>query len=392
MRTEEDIRAAYESLARQAPDTAAVLAAVRANAGPPGRKHGRWRLLAPLTAAAAVIAVVGSLIAVGSIGGPAASRRIPPNAPAPDGAPRYYLVLTQRREGQPLSTFHVRALLRDTASGAVLANVDLPAGFSSIAAVAGAANDRTFVLAVQRTTAPGGQPPASFWRAQFDPARRAVTLTRLPIPVMRGNEPIDGMALSPDGTRLAVATRVPKTNQEQISVYSMTTYAVRTWRGNIGSSAVGMSFDQAGQLAYDCESCSPDGVWLLDTTTAGGSLKADSRLAVGMPNDVDFLDRAVLLTRDGRTVVGAEIRATHTGLRAEIAEYSAATGRLTRTLLPARNAPEQVEWTNTSGTVLIVAAPRKNGLELGVLRGRQFTRIPNPNQFPALINPVEIAF
>jgi hypothetical protein len=406
MRTEEDIRAAYESVARQAPDAAPVLAAVRDHANAASRprarrgrqllalrdSRSRWRLLAPVTAAAAVIAVVGSLIAVGSIGGPASrSGAAAANAPGPDGAPRYYLVLTQRREGQPLSEFRAHALLRDTASGALLARVAPPAGFNSIAAVAGAANDRTFVLAVQRKLAPGGRPPTTFFRAQFDPERRAVTLTRLPIPVMRGNEPIDGLALSPDGTMLAVATRVPREElREQISVYSMATGAVRVWQQRSPSLIRTLSFDRAGQLAYIMQS-GQIGIWLLDTATPGGGLIADSRLAVGLPNDVAFFDGVVLLTGDGRTAVGAEIRESHASLRTEIAEYSTATGRQTRSLLPAHDGLDQVAWTNPSGTTLIVVGPGKRGFVLGVLSGKRLTPIPDPSGIGS-IDPTAVAF
>jgi hypothetical protein len=73
----------------------------------------------------------------------------------------------------------------------------------------------------------GGE-PATVFRAQIDPSRRAVTLTALPIPPIRPSGQVDGLALSPDGSRLAVLMRLARS--QQLSVYSMTSGAVKVWR------------------------------------------------------------------------------------------------------------------------------------------------------------------
>src|SRR5215472_10966162 len=104
MRTEEDIRAAYRALARQAPDADAVLTAVQEQldkASADGQKGRRGRRpLAALASAVAVMAVIGGSIALAVGGGAAphpAGKSTGPAAnsqPGPGGAaPQYYMQL-----------------------------------------------------------------------------------------------------------------------------------------------------------------------------------------------------------------------------------------------------------------------------------------------------------
>lgn len=64
-------------------------------------------------------------------------------------------------------------------------------------------------------------------------------------------------------------------------------------------------------------------------------------------------------------------------------EFSASTGRLVRTLHEVEGEVfNSLEWTNSSGSVLVVAAPAKTGGKtvLGVLSGRRFVAIPGAPQ------------
>jgi hypothetical protein len=378
MRTEDDIRAAFRELARQAPDADDVLTAVRnrletANAGQHAR-HGR-RLLAGLASAAAVMAVIGGSIALAA-GGHAPRRaaasppaQVPDAQPGPPGtAPPYYLILPNNGMGPDVAVV-------DTATGATLATVRPPKPFRSFGYIIGAADDRTFVLAAQRTALGGA---ATLFRARFDPSRRAVTLTALPIPPTQAN-PQD-MALSPDGSRLAVLTA--QARSAQLSVYSMTTGAVKVWRQvwrqPSGGVAYEVSWGRGGILAWNWHS----GVWLLNTATAGGGLIANSRLAVSAPYGWTF-GLGAMLTPDGRTVVAAQERWLHQerllrrGTNSEFAEYSAKTGRQIEALWPEHYAIENLGWTSPSGNVLIVEVTylAKNRYVLGTLSGGRLTPI-----------------
>jgi hypothetical protein len=75
-------------------------------------------------------------------------------------------------------------------------------------------------------------------------------------------------------------------------------------------------------------------------------------------------------------------------LQDEIEEYSTATGRPIRTMgrVTGHSGNEIVQWTNASGSVLVVAASPGPGKApvFGVLRGSQFRPIPGapmPSEF-----------
>src|SRR5207302_10914146 len=115
-------------------------------------------------------------------------------------------------------------------------------------------------------------------------------LTRLPITAPDG---VNGLALSADGTKLAMGIRLDTSSE--IRVYSLATGAVRTWSaGGSGFVAEGMMGPQDAASI----SCAADGrhllfQWvddkyvfherLLDTSLGGSSLIADSRLLLTPP-------------------------------------------------------------------------------------------------------------
>ena len=392
MRTEDDIRAAFRQAAEQAPDADDVLAAVREQLAKPGAgqlRAGRTgtravhRPLAALAAAVAVLAVIAGSIALAT-GGHAPHRaaasppaQVPDAQPGPPGkAPPYYMIVLNNGIGPDVAVM-------DTATGARLATVRPPKPYRIFDYIIGARDDRTFVLAASRNALGGA---ATLFRARFDPSRRAVTLTALPIPPTPANP--QNMALSPDGSRLAVLTG--QARSAQLSVYSMTTGAVKVWRQvwrqPSGGEAYEVSWGRGGVLAYNWDS----GVWLLNTATAGGGLIADSRLAVSAPHGWTFGPGA-LLTPDGRTVVAGQERFRHgerlmrRGTNSEFAEYSAKTGRQIGALLPEHDAIENLGWTSPSGNVLIVEvtylAKNRQGRNvpgryvLGTLSGGRLTPI-----------------
>ena len=389
MRTEDDIRAAFRTLARQAPDADAVLAAVReqletASAGQRHDRRGR-RPLSALASAIAVMAVIGGSIAL-AVGGHAPHRaasssgQVVNSQPGPSGTPpRYFMALAPIGKS-PLS----QAVVVDTATGATLATMLPPRHFNTFWTVTGAADDRTFVLAAEyipwkRSLA---NPAITLFRARYDPGRRRITLTALPIPAIAPDERFNGLALSPDGTTLAVSTT--QRRFEQLSVYSMTSGAAKLWRQPSRAPAGRLSWGRGGILAYNWDDSPHWGVWLLNTATAGGRLIANSRLAVAVPRGWAFIGGA-LLTPDGRTVVAAQTRFLghlHHGTNYEFAGYSARTGGKVWVALPLHDGTEELGWAGPSGTVLVMQTWATNGLGLvyEVLSGNRLTPIPNSSQ------------
>jgi DNA-binding beta-propeller fold protein YncE len=395
MRTEDDIRAAFRQAAEQAPDADAVLAAVRerldkasagqARAGQAGPRAVH-RPLAALASAVAVMAVIGGSIALAAGGhAPHRAAAIGGHVPhriavsvwssgldvrnqGPGGAPPYYLTLVNNN-GTGLDY----AAVVDTATGATLATVRPPKPFHTFDYVVGAADDRTFVLEAQRTF---GGDATTLFRVQIDPSRRAVTLTELPIPPIRPDGQVNGVALSPDGSMLAVLMRLA--GSQLLSVYSMTSGAVKVWRQPGTAMAWAPSWGRGGILAFNWRS----GVWLLNTATAGGGLIANSRLAVTESHGWNFGVGAVL-TPGGRTVVAAQARFLHPGNKCEFAEYSAKTGRQIEALWPEHDGIDDVGWVSPSGNVLIVEVTAKNREVLGTLRGGRLTPIPSQAVGPA---------
>ena len=384
MRTEDDIRAAFRTLAREAPDADAVLTAVReqldkANAVQPhDRQRGVRRPLAAVASVVAVLAVIGASIAL-AVGGHAPHRiasskgKTANSRPGhPVTAPPYYLAEISNRKGPG-----EHAAVIDTATGATLATVRPPKPFSTFAAITGASDDRTFVLGAERGV--GGA--ITLFRARFAPSRRKVTLTALPIPAIPAHERFDGLALSPSGSRLAVSTTASGRRSEQLSVYSMMTGAVKVWRQSSLAPAYTLSWGADGMLAYNWDGSPHYGVWLLNTATSGGGLIANSRLATALPHGWAFVWGA-LLSPDGSTVVAAEMRMSgnlHTHrTNFEFGEFSAATGAQTHVLLPQHDGQESLIWTNPSGKVLVVQTETRQGMTLGVLGGGRLAPIPNP--------------
>jgi hypothetical protein len=412
MPNEDDLRAAFRSLAAQAPAAASVLTAVRQS--PPPRAfspRGRWplirRLLIPFSAAAAIVAVVACVTAIAGRthdrGAGASARQLLRRAP------RYYLELVGDSVNGP---YH--AIIRDTVTGATLAAAWPPRPFWSFSAVAGGSDDRTFVLAAQRHDEPAPVAQRKLFIARFNPADGRLIISALPIPEFPMQVTVTGIALSPGAGTLAVALGTGRRQtQAQIRVYSLLTGAVRVWQapGFVGAPDVANSitWGPAGILAVNYLDSLPGSisVRLLNTRTAGGSLLADSRLVIcsKQPGGFQFSGNGVL-TPDGKKIVapawrlngwksaappctpgaaGARSRlnsaALGSALTSEYREFSAASGRPTGILYRTRTMNYSVLWASSSGSVLVVEARRpgapKSALNpvYGVVAGQRFVPV-----------------
>jgi hypothetical protein len=407
MRTEDDIRAAFRALAREAPDAGAVLTAVRKQLDKPsaGTRQGGPRAvrrrMAPLAAAAAVVAVTAAAVAL-------ANGQTSHRAPAISGSglnrvPRYYMSLALTHKSKYRTTFS--AVVKDTVTGATLVTVRPPDHFGTFAGVAGAADDRTFVLAAQKFPAqPGAGAAIKLYRAVFYPAKAAVTLTALPIPQIPAAESFDGLALSPSGASLAVGISTSPQQRgdgrQQLRVYSLPSGAVKVWQQSPGFGLQGqLSFAQSGVLAFNWAGQPAAGIWLLRTGTSGGDLTKHSQLAVGtVMGRYDVVGG--VLSGDGSIITAvATIPAVGTGAvtagragsnlstvqapgqapgNSKIVQFSVQTGRAIRILWRSRYLASLL-WSSSSGDVLIVQAPAtRSGKRwiIGVLHGGHLTPIP----------------
>ena len=241
----------------------------------PRRHWVRWT--APLAAAAAVVAVAGSLALVKSADRAPAQSSVAPasSAPAsssaptgPGGIPRYYVALESPGGGKP-----EQVIVGDTVTGKTLP-LTLP-GTRPISVVA-AANDRTFIVATQTTlqsAADGKVKPGKWLKVQVNPGTATdplvASITPTPIaPLQPANSgsgvefgTVESSALSASGQELAV-TEATGVSQERSASGQVTTTAPNTMALKVFSVAT-------GQLLHDWSYTAPAGHFLSNTPTWG---------------------------------------------------------------------------------------------------------------------------
>jgi hypothetical protein len=267
-------------------------------------RGGGW--LVPIAAAAAVVAVAATLVAVRNSpraaheasAGPAASRPgAAASAPAsadPEALPGYFVAIsglqtmgTLPPAGQSGTVKDPRpdsVVVGETLTGKRLATVTPPTG-DTFVGVTGAADDRTFVLdSVHLASGRGGMlwttQERTWYLLRIRPGATPVaTVTRINFPVPSAAD-IDGIALSPDGTKLAMFYQVagagagsafPYSGPFTLAIYSVATGAVlRSWTGGNPTH---------GSLAYGSDNGLPDSSNLLTWTSDGQRLAFDYRIS-----------------------------------------------------------------------------------------------------------------
>ena len=174
--------------------------------------HRHWfPWLTPLAAAAVMIMLAITLVTLRNMpNGPVVPAARP--TAASDAVPTYYAELVQEPGGENNPD---QIQVRETLTGHLVATVKPPPG-ATFAGVTGAADDRTFVVDTQpgaiQSLHPADQSvlPRTWYLLRLSPgSARPATLTRLPIPPSPLGTGVDAIALSPDGTRLAVAFQTP---------------------------------------------------------------------------------------------------------------------------------------------------------------------------------------
>lgn len=387
--TEDRLRAATQAAAATVPPDSAPPLELPAG---PARRPGlfRWiRPMIPLAAALSVIVAISAAIALTQAmrGSPAPPRGATADGRVPLGdVPRYYAVLGGAA-GMP-----GRAVIRATATGRVLATVTPPRPYGGFTFISGAADDRTFVLAAQRwwKIAPGSRgqaaenrdntTPVAFFRLRFDPATRAARLTALPTAGQLSAADLAGIAVSPDGTRLALIVRTAT-----VRVITLATGMARNWAwpgnravpaidrggsfwvGNAKPYGVPLSWTADGRtLAFQlwARSGGITEVRLLDTAAPGSSLVSARRSVafIGLGHVKAGPYGNTIITPDGTRVV--TVTSPHGTVQTQVTEYSAVTGQRAGAAAgtAGRLLPQDVLWTSRDGSMLIVSAtPRGPG-------------------------------
>jgi hypothetical protein len=348
--------------------------------------------------------------------------------------PRYYVSIESLGNPNFSPSY---AVVRSTVTGASMGTVAASAD-RTVVAVTAAANDRTFILDEQPSVSASPNAnqsfePRSFTKLSLGPDGHVLSLAQVPLSVAAG-QLMTGFALSPDGTKLAIAVQPDNNKREpdltELKVVTLATGATMTWTAN-GTMGFGpddarsLSWtDNERTLAFDWAASGPGvhtGVWLLNLDTGGGSLLADSREAVTLVNQASLgpaplpssttvpvirpastsggqpvtpptCQEDSIITPDGSAIVcGADTALNETvpangiglqrGAETEFFEYSAVSGKVARvlghwTFGSVGALSVEVLWSNASGSVLIGVIPNSRGGRVGVISGNEFTPLP----------------
>jgi hypothetical protein len=362
----------------------------------PGETWSTWGpRLAPWAAALAVVALVVTLVNVGppaTQGGPdqatGSSLAGPPGIPA--GPP----VSSYVRSGQ-VPPYYVTvassgAVVHLTVSGATVATIRPSRPGGTVVTVTAAGDDRTFVLAEQV----GDRKAVTFYRVRLGSSGRPSAPARLPMSVAAG-QLMTGLALSPDGTRLAIAVE-PGGGVQQVRLYPVSGGPARIWSATGGSLS---GFSRPRSLSWPASQRTLAFNWLVHTTrsirlldlgTTGGNLLTASRPVVTLADTAPRGQTLYACQADMIiTPAGSAIVCPTTGIRspakdgtvtwsAGYAEFSTATGRAIRIeghwpMTFDDPVDLYLFWSDASGQVLIGAIHSKGRDWFGVISGNRFT-------------------
>jgi len=367
-----------------------------------GSLRRRWLVL--VAVAAVIVAIVTAVLATVDNPKPRADMTEPAYSLG-RSVPPYYVWITPGNPGNTPS----EAMVRMTATGVLLGTVKAAAPGGTIVAVTGAADDRTFVLDEQPFQSNGinsgpAYYPRTFYLLRLKADGRPAAVTKLPISEPAFAE-VSGLALSPDGTKLAMAiTPDPdKPNMTELKLLSVLTGKVlRTWHahGSIGFNADDpealswTSDQQTLAFLWAATGKSPrQGEWLLDLSKGGTNLLDDSRQVMSLGDTSSRQSQSelacqqdVIVTPNGSAVVCGAVVLADLAQNPRLAktaylEYSPSSGTVKRILAQwtLRNAgwlALDVLWSNTSGSVLIGEIPTTGNGEVGMITAGAFTPLP----------------
>ena len=301
----------------------------------------------------------------------------PPAGAAAAGMPRYYVTVDHAR---PV------AEVRAAATGKVLRTVALPRRIDpKLSQITAAGDGRGFALALFSF------PRTRFYWLRVSADGRSARLTALNAAPLPAGDYADGIAVSPSGSRLAVAIQLSGGRRGAVEVVSLATGAARTWTSGRPGIPLGVSWADSRRLGifWAGTGAAPQrdsGLWELDTAAPGHALLSGRRI-LPLVTGGDTVQYAQLTTA-GTAIAAVNYNGTaHVGrgtVVGGIVELSAQTGRPLRTLLAEHAAysadPGQPGWYITpcqlaaadrTGGHLLVSCDRFGRLD----RGR-FTPLP----------------
>jgi hypothetical protein len=377
-------------------------------------RRGPWHWPAwvtALAAAAAVTAVIaGTFLVANTVSrsgpNPPATGGLPPYS----GIPPYYAYAVQgsiysrtvhgTQYGDSVIARYVK--IRATASGKVLATVSPPTPYNAFESFTGAADARTFVLAAQwyihgkigvpRLYKQDQKTPLKFMILRISRGGRT-QLSPLSLPGRLTEAQAPTLALSPDGSKLAVAYG-GSGKPAVVQVITLATGQMRQWTspppaatpvlGGPGTWTADGRTLAFGQIVIQHSGIirtAPTQMRLLNTAAPGTNLAAASTL-VTLHGAGSF--PWPFLTPDGAKLIGETGGTFRPGATTEsgvLGVYSARTGALLAVtgrwqrhgrgpLLD--RARQTVLWSNRSGTRLIVEMPRGKLNQVGILTGDKF--------------------
>lgn len=351
----------------------------------PGRRsglRGRFPWIVPLTAAAAVIALIAVSIFAAHAVMPGARRPAPRSEPIPrlaDGLPAYFLedpamASPDGLQPLPVNTGPVPSQFRSqetlqvmaTATGRVAATATLPGYVTAIAA----SRDAFFAAVVQDNA-------ARFYEIQLTAGYAGTTVTRLRI--APETAPIAYLAASPDGARLAYSTVIMQGGldvAQRLVVASTTRDSEREWTArpyydNSYMDSMGpMNWLADGRTLAFSWNVSLQGnmatmaLRLLDTAVPGSDLMADStEPRFGYPG---FAGQSyTTLSPNGQVMVGvASAYPQSPAPQGSVVAFSTATG-LPTVLLRASGGDREsgcyspLPWISNTGSEVLAACYRE---------------------------------
>ena len=394
--------------------------------GVPRRRGSRqwppWAI--PLAAAAAAAAVIAGTFAVAHML-PGSGPKPRPAGPKYAALPANYAYTAQgdiynyKSHGTQYSASVTGRYLkvRSTATGKLLATVFPPKPYNNFSMITADAGGTVFVLGAMRdwerhaSTRPqvlfeNQTTLMRFLELRIGPSGQ-VQQSSLPLPVTVSPGQQPSIALSPEGSRLAVAFGGGGTPAE-VAVVSLGSGRVRRWvsprvswtpqlnyRGAWTADGRTLVLQEWPVLRSSSRRAlnqyhppATKSVHLIDTLAPGGTLAA-GRLLVLRPPAGESAPGDVFITPDGTKLIGgtgksgfAPARGTWTG---ELSVYSARTGALLQRLAPWKwngldRRPahggfprELIAWSSLSGSRLILLHPVADLNVLGVLTGRRFS-------------------
>lgn len=285
-------------------------APVRLRRQPAPRRWVNWG--GPLGAAAAVAAIVLTLVAVRQTGtlSPAASGT---GTATPAPIPRYYAI----------GTFDAHAvrpgplILGDDVTGKVIATISPPPGLFYLN-VRGTSDDGTFIVEAAVNMAPYGEPPFTWYLLRVTPrSAHGYQLTKLPVKLPGNRTFALAYALSPDGRELAVESTPDAVKAKPVitlGIYSVSTGArLRAWTVPTQDMTEGVGgrtlswLDGGRQLVFNAATgpANHDQLRALDVTGTGTDLIAGSRALFTVGDPGTSACRSLRITPDGGTVICA---------------------------------------------------------------------------------------